>query len=347
MFGYLAAESLRPRRADGDYFREPSDGTIRYRPWGAVPANPFADEALKERQHLIETEFQKLFDRPPHGTPLGFATMFATDHAIGEERRKMKNFEGFMEWNGRREPVDHVLHEKINLIERGAGDAGDALDFAIDTTVQNFEVGKVTHPYGIRLEHVQPFREEVEEALTERGGVVYPKVLAYHSISIVPDVEYLKDGTHILNGFIVRYKRDFGAIDTADGMARINLTERQLAGIRIDAESGFNQDIRARMLATNISPERSWQKRYMEYVVETGARGFIERAIQLDSAEMFFVPGSTNIYVYKELYATKTTQGLARVALGPDEDDGIAYFGPTHAMSKVPMESLLHQEKSA
>lgn len=346
MFGYLAAESLRPRHPHGDSFREPTDGTIQYRPWGAVPANPYIDDELKERQHLIETEFQKLFDVPPAGIPVGFATMFANDHAIGEERRKMKNYEGFMEWVGRHEPVDTLIHEKISLVERGNGDAGDTLDFAVNTTVQSFEVGKVTHPYGIRLEHVEPFRKEVEAALIERGGVVYPKVLAYHSISIIPDVEYLENGAHTLNGFIVRYKRDFGAIDTADGTARINLTERQLAGIRIDAESGFNQDILTRMLATDISPERSWQKRYMQYIVETGARGFIEKAIQLDSMEKFLVPGSTTIYGHKEAYATKTTKGLARVALGPDEDEGIAYFGPLHTQSKVPIQSMLSQDQS-
>lgn len=339
MRSYLASEISTPRSYEHS-FHEPTDGSLRYFPWGAVPAHPFINEEVKARQRYIDAEFQKLYDTPPDDIPVPFAQMLAVDHEIGEERRKMKNFEGFMEWEAMKEPVDVVLNEKINHIERGTALASDTLDFAIHTKVKNFEVGKVTHPYGRRLEHVEPFREVVAEAVEANGGVVYPKVLAYNSISILPDVEYADDGSHRLNGFIVRYKRDFGAIDSADGSARIHLIERQLAGIRIDPESNFDQAIVQRMLAYDISPQRTWKKRYVNYVVDTGARGYIERAIQTDSLEKFFVPNSTTIYGYKEQYATATTTGLARVALLPDEDNGIAYFGPTHTRSKVPIESL-------
>lgn len=340
MFGLLSAEIYKPKPHPDDSFREPTDGSLRYSPWGAVPANPYIDERLRLRQRFIDIEFRKLFDKPPEGTPAGFAQMLAADHSIGEERRKMKNFEGFMEWTAQKQPVTLDLDAKISHIERGSAYAGDTFDFALETKVLNFEVGKVTHPYGVRLEHVDPFRKEVEDAIEERGGKVYPKVLAYHSIAIVPDIHYGEDGTHQLNGFIVRYKRDFGAIDMLDGSGRIHIIERQIAGIRVDAESGFDQAIVKRMLDYDISPQRSWQKRYVNYIVDTGARGFIERAIQQDTTETFFVPDSTTIYGFKEKFETSKALGSAAFA-SPVQVGDIAYFGPDHyAPSKVPIESL-------
>lgn len=336
MFGLLVAEALRPQNSltFAERFHEPTDGSLRYRPWGAVPANPYVDEALMKRQLMIQAEFKKMFDYPPEGTPMAFARMMAYDHLIGEERRIMKNYEGFMKWQALRQPVTVEMNDKLSYFERGQAFSDEIFDIALETDIENFEFGKLTHGYRQRLEHVEPFRCEVEEALEAHGGVVYPKILPYHSISIIPDVEYYDDGTHSLNGFIVRYKRDFGTIELPDSKGKIHILERQLAGFRVDAASGFDQNIVDRMMQVSIGPQKTWQKRYMQYVVDTGARGFIERAIQTDSLADYVVPESTMIYGYKALYSPE--QRMAKTILKPVEDDGIAYFGPPHVISKVP-----------
>ncbi len=336
MFGYLAAESFRPKKMPENVepFREPTDGTLRYRPWGAVPADPFRDDEVREHQLIIDAEFQKLFDMPPEGTPAAFAQMLSDDQMSGEARRKMKNYEGYHDWLDLREPVGIELDAKIEYLTRGRAMFGEALDFGLETSVMHFEGGKVTHPYKQRLEYVELFRQEAEEAIEARGGIVYPKVQPYHSISIIPDIEYLENGGHLINGFIVKYKRNFGSLELPNHKGVLHLTERQLAGFRVDQESGFSQGVIQRMQCTPISMTHGWQEKYVKYIVDTGARGFIEKAVQTDSVEDYLVPISTTLYGHKELYTPG--QRLAKKVLRPTEDNGIAYFGPAHAHSKVP-----------
>ena len=336
MFGYLAAESFRPKKTPEtvESFREPNDGTLRYRPWGAMPADPFADEQLKERQRFIDGEFKKLFDAPSEGTPTDFAQMFADDYLIGEERRKLKNFEGYSEWLAQHEPISEQLDAKIDHVVHGDAYIGEILDYAIETSVNNFEIGKVTSPYGERLEYVEPFRCETEEAIIERGGIVYPKIFPYHSLSIVPKFNYFEDGTKTLASFIIRYKRDFGHIVLPDRSGVIHIVERQIAGIRIDAASGFPAVIKYMLENHAKQGEDPWENAE-KHIRDCGAEGFIMKAVQADSRELFFEPDSTTIYGYKEIYTEKTKQDmLARIAMrsmGPVEDDGIAYFGPAHS----------------
>jgi len=336
MFGYIAAETFHPKNKPEvkhtDFFREPTDGSLRYRPYGATPSNMFLDEALKQRQLHIDSEFQKLFDNPPEGVPEGFALMLSNDHLIGEQRRKMMNTMAYMKWHDKHEPVSAELHEKMNFMDRGNAFISESLDFAVETSVENLELGKLTHPYRRRLEHIGEFRTDTAEAIESHGGVVYPKIFPYHSLAIKPDVSYSRDGSHEINGFIVRYKRDFGHIDLPNNTGRLHLVERQIAGYRVDEASGFSQDVVRRMLAKKITSSQRWEDKYMEYIVDTGARGFILRAVQTDSLEDFVEPVSTTIYGYKELYTP--TQRMAKVALGPTEDNGIAYFGPIHELNK-------------
>ena len=53
---------LRTEKLDPTLFVEPSDGTLRDTPWGAMPANPYVDEALKASQAVKDVEFHKLFE---------------------------------------------------------------------------------------------------------------------------------------------------------------------------------------------------------------------------------------------------------------------------------------------
>ena len=339
MFGLLAAEVYAPQPSSPEEgsFKEPTDGTLRYRPWGAMPGNMYLDDDLKASQQYKDSEFQKLYDNPPIDVPPEFALMLAVDHEIGEARRKMLNYESYMKWAVKREPVTEELDEKLQHIDRGNAYIGEILDFALETSVDAVEAGKLTLAYWQRREHLAPFRAEAKEAIESRGGVMYPDIFPYHSISINPDVEYLDDGTHTMNGFIVRYKRDVGHIDLPHCAGRIHLVERQIAGYRVDEASGFKQSIVDRMLATPLSFEKSWQTEYMKYVVDTGARSFIEQKVQANSLEEFVVPVSATLYGYKELYTPE--KRLARIAMQPTEDDGIAYFGPVHTIGKVPVQA--------
>lgn len=295
-------------------FNEPSDGTLRYTPHGAMPANPYFDDQLIRRQTEIDAEFQKLFDTPPEGTPKRFAHMLRDDHMIHEVRRKMLNFEGFLEWQATDAVVPVELQEILDAVIHGTASVEEIFEFALHTGINAFEIGKVTHPYRRRLEHVEPFRSKVDAAILTNGGEVYGKDFPYRSIDIRPDVTYKNNAIQI-NGFIVPYKRDVGDIPLPDGTGVIHVVERQLAAFRTDELSGFNQNIIKMMKYGSFQWKTAYiDAAYQDALKNTGCRGYIERSVQLDSLEDFVVPVSTTIYGYKELYKP-TTETLAQRAL--------------------------------
>lgn len=337
MLGFMAGEMFRPAQDESERsFREPSDGTLRYSPAGAMPANPFVDEELKAAQAYKTAEFSKLFSQAREGVPSEFATILADDYLIGDQRRCMQSFEGYSEWLAMREPITEEIDQKMSYFERGKATVGEIFDIAVETKIPHFEVGRVTCGYGQRLEFLQPFREEVVQEIENHGGLVFPTIqpYRYRSIDIDPKVWVDEFGNKRLAGFIVKYKRDIGRIDILNDTDAIHVVERQIAGYRIDEASGFDQDIIARMNALITDTGMQWdgQKDHAWdfELSRTGCRDFIETAIQTDSTADFVVPESVAIYGFKESYAPTTQRRLARSAFHRIKDhDGLAYVGPS------------------
>ena len=296
-------------------FREPTDGSLRYRPDGAMPANPYIDDVVRQRQVEIDTEYRKLYDYPPEGTPEGFATMLLDDYMIHEERRKMLNFEGYQAWQAKGGEIPEDLEESVEHFMRGTAYEDEIIDIALNTDIEEFEVGKVSHPYRRRLEFVDQLRRGVDAAIVDHGGEAFGKYFPYRSIDITPHVTYV-DGELQVNGFIIPYKRDVGDIPLPDGSGMIRIVERQLAAFRADATSGFPQDIIQRMKETPIDWSASYQDDdYREALVNTGCHGFIVREILFDSLKPFVVPVSTTIYGYKQYFRPEPKETPAGQAL--------------------------------
>ncbi len=315
-----------------DDFVEPFSGTLYDRSYGAMPANPFKDDAVKGRQAEIEREFLKLFTNPPEAlnVPPEFQRFFAIDYEIGERRRQMTNYNNYMQWRKTHSDVDACIAEQIERYEAGTAEVADVLDIALNTDISDgLEVGRVTHPYWQRMEHVLDMRVAVAEGVAERGGVLEPWVSPYRSISIVPYTRQTSDGP-VIDGFIVPYKHDVATMVRPKDGKVLHVVERQIAGIRVDEASGFRQDVLERMRAIATSKKDfDWQNVNDELFVDrltlTGARGFIEKAIQTDTHDAYLVPESTTIYIFAE--DPETSKALGRVAFrSPDCDDTIAYY---------------------
>lgn len=226
--------------------------------------------------------------------------------------------------------MDESIAEQVDRYEAGTAEVADVLDIALNTDItQGLEVGRVTHPYWQRMEHVLDMRTAVAEGIEARGGVLEPWISPYRSISIVPYTRPTLDAP-VLDGFITPYKHDVGTIFRPKDGKILHVVERQIAGIRIDEASGFRQDILERMNALAATKKDfDWQnvndEMFADRLISTGARGFIEKAIQTDTRDAYLVPESTTIYIFAE--DPETSKQLGRVAFrSPDRDDTIAYY---------------------
>lgn len=301
-----------------NHYVEPSSINSLIVPHGAMPANPFLDEAVKKQQQGIDVEYLKLYQTPPKEMPQSFVENVITDdYIINEERRKMENFEAYMEFVQSDASVDPSLRLAMELFERGHLLINDSVHLVVHSPIKKAEFGKVTHPYGYRMQELEPFRIEMDEAIELQGGVVYPTISPYRSIKILPKVRRFDNGTEFggqeIVGFIVKYKRDYGHIPIPGGDNELlRIVERQIAAYRVDKASGFDQTVlRAMHDLRDTYPKRiQWDKStsdddneaevFYNRLKMTGCAEFIEHAVQTDALDDFVVPISTTIYGYKE-----------------------------------------------
>ena len=302
-------------------FTEPFTGAIGDRQFGAMPANPFRDEKVRKRQAGIETEFLKLFVPPTElQVPESFATFFKEDYEIGERRRQMTNYNNYMSWRDADPVIPADIAPQIDHYEEGTAEVDEIFDIMLGTTItKGLEVGRVTHPYWQRMQHLPPLREAVARAIVERGGRLEPQNSPYYAIGILPAIGPDTEGNQRINGHLAHYKHDIGTlVRPCDGMI-IHVVERQIAGIRVDELSGFSQGVQRRMHDIADTKENFlWNNRNDErfeyHLRDTGCRGFIEKAIQTDSTEDYIVPESTTVYMFAEDPETSKNIGGAALA---------------------------------
>jgi len=321
------------------YYREPGLHNPLILPYGAMPANSFFDQEVKDQQAEIEAEHYGLYETPPKEMPEPFVRVMTADYVINQNRRKMDNYEGFMKWELKGEAVSTDLLVNKDLIIRGQASIDQEVEFATRTTLDAIEFGKVGHPYGYRMQEIIPLRSDMNEAIELHGGVVYPTVSPHRSIKILPKVERYDDGSEYglqrIVGFIVKYKRDVGRIPVVGSDDVIHVVERQIAAYRVDEASGFDQEVLAKMHALcdkyplRIRWDQSINASFEDRLVRTGCRDFIENAVQTDSLEDFVVPISTTIYGFKGEHPVFGLVGSVAVGNKPSLDNGMAYFGPT------------------
>lgn len=305
------------------HYVEPSSNNLLISPHGAMPGNPYFDEAVKKQQRDIGTEFLKLYKSPPKNMPRSFVNnVVIDDYVINEERRTMENFGAYMESVDSHAHSDLILIAEEELFARGQAIINQSLHFVVNSPSRTGEFGKVTHPYGYRMQELDPFRIEMDEAIELQGGVVYPTVSPYRSIKILPKVVRYDNGTEFggqrIVGFIVKYKRDYGHVSIPGGHNEVlRIVERQIAAYRVDEPSGFDQTILQAMHdLRDAYPKRiQWDRLpsdkekdneiFYSRLSKTGCLDFIENAVQTDALDDFVVPISTTIYGYKETLPEK------------------------------------------
>ena len=302
-------------------FTEPFTGAIGDRQFGAMPANPFRDEKVQKRQAGIEAEFLKLFVPPAElQVPDSFAAFFQEDYEIGERRRQMTNYSNYMSWRGANPDIPEALVPHIDHYEEGTAEVDEIFDIMLGTSItKGLEVGRVTHPYWQRMQHLPPLREAVASAIVERGGTLESRRSPYYKIGILPNIGPDADGNQRINGHLARYKHDIGTLVRPSDGKIIHIVERQIAGIRVDEHSGFSQGVQRRMHETADTEEKFlWSdtrdERFEYHLRDTGCRGFIEKAIQTDSTDAYIVPESTTVYMFAEDPTTSRAFGNAAVA---------------------------------
>jgi len=317
-------------------------------PYGAVPANLYRDEETKLQQAMINESFRVLYETPPSEMPSEFVDhVVMNDYVINENRRMIENYDVYTQFMASGTDIDPALYPEIDRFESGHATIDEIARIASRSKIPSVEFGKVTHPYGYRMQYIDEFRADMSEAIEAQGGVVYPDIAPYRSIKILPRVLRADDGTEFgrqrIIGFIVKYKRDYGHIPVAGSKDEVvRVVERQIAAYRVDEASGFDQSVLDAMHALReqypkrihwdapIPDEGKNKQVFLDRLEKTGCLSFIENAVQHESLEDFVVPISTTIYGHREkLPEKKKLDSVARTAIERALNEGLSRLQPS------------------
>ena len=291
------------RRKTPEWFVEPRD-TSDYFAGEPTPMNPYLDADVKKHQADVAAALYALTSEraAPEGTPAGVIEMVEHNFMHSQFRLDATNYKSYGEMLDKNETLRGLELTLMNEAARGKAIPAELLHLLIYTQLDSTELGKVTHPYGYRIEHVPELRQRVAAAIIENHGRLHPAITPYRDIKLHPhytldDENYHKDFSlnQQLHGMVATYKHDLGWIEL-DGGRQINIVERQTAAIRIDEASGFDQEIARKMHAFEPCNDTTWRERLAR---ESGCLDHIESAIQHDVSEDYFIPLSTVIYAYE------------------------------------------------
>lgn len=246
--------------------------------WAATPLHPYS-----EHQKQVHEQIEYLFAHPyPADTPKEFSDLVAFDYMAGSAHRETVNYSHFMHWQT---TYPEEVAGRADLIDRAQQSGNcprELLDFVLTSSVQATELGKMTIPYGYRLEQLEAFRGEIVDSIIERNGELLDEQ-PYSRMHVSP--HFTDDGS--LRGLIATYQRHVGRV-LDEKSELVTITERQALAIRVDEASGFPRDLYQSLSSTDEKKRVAALKTVEEEYVAT------------DSAEKFMVPLSVVTFAHHE-----------------------------------------------
>lgn len=158
--------------------------------WGATPLDPYLPE-IREQQQGVQEYTTRLFNEPPFEVAPSVENFVFICNQGRINHRLARNHESFFH----REQMDldmtpSNLQEIQSRVLTGHASPAEVIVIGTQLGVPTFELASVTHPYGQRIEELEPMREAVNEGILYNGGEIYAD----------PLVEYkIKNASHLLD----------------------------------------------------------------------------------------------------------------------------------------------------
>lgn len=170
----------RLRSADGTFELTPIflEGLAKLRRgeplgWGATPLHPYLP-AIASQQKGVRSHLTQLFNKPPFKVPEPFARYVYNWNQSRVTHRLDKNFESFSHRTqfDLTETPDELQEAQARVLAGHASPA-EVIVVATQLGVPTFELASLTHPYGQRMEDLEPMREAVLESIRYCDGEIF------------------------------------------------------------------------------------------------------------------------------------------------------------------------------
>lgn len=265
--------------------REPSDAYPDRSPWDPSPMDWYSGAGFEYKQR-VEAFINKIIETSGPDYLPQVVRQAVLINFLGTQARLMQhNFEAYQDLLQRYDVTDERTANVLERARGGSATQSELVELIRDTPLVSLELAKLTHPYGVRNEYLEPMEELVLAAIDENGGVIYsddersaPRIKINH---------HQKHTDH----FIVTSRHVIGEVGDA------LVAKRTAAVVLVDETLGFDADIASRMKkVVSGEPDEQWHNRVFK---KSGVQEYLQA---LDQAEQpaWLQPISTVYYGYRD-----------------------------------------------
>jgi len=212
--------------------------------WGATPLQPIGEVITAQRK--TEEQLDSLFTKQiPAGVPDQLADYIHDVSTMRSAHRVLKNMDSFAYRH--KLDFDNVDVDTMGMYTRAlSGNASPAELIHVHHIfgLPSVELASLTHPYGKRIEMLQPMRSAINQSIDMHKGFLNHSVRPELEVLMCNDIYdpacvnsiLMKRETHV--GTVVAHSADLGIFESV-------IVERSTFVLRIDKESGFDPHLAA------------------------------------------------------------------------------------------------------
>lgn len=257
--------------------------------WGATPLNPYYDGVLLQQAEVSRVLTRHAQDAPKDIPPhiAEYAANIFISRFRGREGANYDNYQFALKKEVFDEAASPQLTEIHDRALRGHANPAELILLRDQAEMGSVELGCVSHSYG--GEHIHDYlrvmRDAIDDTIDLYGGE-HLQATRYRVKSF-----NFTDDHRLGDALTMTRKRDLGVLP--DGT---KIRERSSFIVRLDAASGFNQDLAAAMRQVSLLDDTVWPEGLMR-------AGQLDKVVPpLLAANNFttIIPLATTVYAYNK-----------------------------------------------
>ncbi len=260
--------------------------------WSATPGN--AEISRKQDETgvlawaaLLDPRLRPPFANNEHDSYVeGLYEFVELVYLSREANRAAKNFDSYNQKLYQVVDTDPslCLEDKLAKAEAGNAHPIEILALIDGLGMGSAELAKLTHIWGYRLEYLKRMREQVNEAIQDRLGVVYDEPITKYGIIGINNSTH--NGNNRLNAIAMKRKTLVGQVDDTA------IYERTTFIVRIDKKSHIDREVASYVKSIDVDNTAELIKR----IIQDGR--LVDEAIRLVAKNDLesVVPMSTTIF---------------------------------------------------
>lgn len=274
-----------PERRHARLQREPSADYPGRSPWDPSPMSWYRGDDFAYKQS-VDAFINGIIETAGPAELSTTARQAVMINFLGTQARLMQhNFEAYEDLTQRYDVTDERIAALLDQAHAGTASQTELLELIRDTPLVSVELAKLTHPYGVRSEYLEPMEDLVLTAIDETNGRIFNE-----NERTEPRLK-INHHQHHNDHFIATTRQVIGEVGD------VQIAKRTANLILVEESLGFDADIAARM--KRRLKEESDQQWHERVFVKSGVQDYLKDVEPKDQPD-WLLPISTVYYAFRD-----------------------------------------------